>query len=307
MTDKIEETQKRLYAISEHKGVPYGRVHHVFNAEEAYRQSVLKYRGFLTLSDAFKSFFLETVEIVDIALQSELKTPSSFIYLLFVTHLTHSFQSLCGAERIATSGYPFQGYTVLRNVFDDLVLVSAALQQITDFNSIHGIDPGKELQPDEARKLRKKTDWFVREIMTGKNSGFSQQIQDELKQWNDLFDFETHGGHLSRTRALGWLKNLGPLHVLPTFDELACTMFINRFCEIGWMAHRLIPATQPPDITFSNEWKNKWRIVDDAFEGMANSLTQELGKPIGAAIVAFVKAKFPFDEHSTFPQGEPHS
>jgi len=34
---------------------------------------------------------------------------------------------------------------------------------------------------------------------------------------------------------------------------------------------------------------------------MINSLTKELGKKIGAAIVEFVTKKFPFNENSMYP------
>jgi hypothetical protein len=28
-------------------------------------------------------------------------------------------------------------------------------------------------------------------------------------------------------------------------------MFMNRYCEIAWIAHRLVPLIQPPDISFN--------------------------------------------------------
>jgi hypothetical protein len=45
----------------------------------------------------------------------------------------------------------------------------------------------------------------------------------------------------------------------------------------------------------------KWRILDDSFEITVNSLTEQLGKKIGAAMVELVKVKFPFNEKFTFP------
>jgi len=37
-------------------------------------------------------------------------------------------------------------------------------------------------------------------------------------------------------------------------------MFMNRYSEIGWMAHR--PMIQPPGVPFDNQWKDKWRVID---------------------------------------------
>lgn len=53
----IEQFMKRLKAISEHNGVAFARTHLLFEAEDAHREAVLQYRGYLALSDAFKCFF----------------------------------------------------------------------------------------------------------------------------------------------------------------------------------------------------------------------------------------------------------
>jgi hypothetical protein len=88
---------------------------------------------------------------------------------------------------------------------------------------------------------------------------------------------------------------------LPRFEEAQFTMFLNRYCEVGWMVHRLTPAIQPPGVPLPEAWMEKWRVLDDSFEIVVHSLTQQLGKKIGAAIVEFVKTKFPFNEQSVFP------
>jgi hypothetical protein len=97
------------------------------------------------------------------------------------------------------------------------------------------------------------------------------------------------------------LKGAEPLPVLPRFVDSAFAMFMNRFAEVGWMAHRLIPLVQPPGVPLPDPWKEKWRIIDESFGLTVESLTKQLGKNIGAAIVEFVKAKFPFNEQSQFP------
>ena len=296
-----ENFVKRLDAISEQDGIPYCRAHLLFDEEDKHGEAVLQYKGYLALADAFKCFFIETVELVNTESRPRIDAPLSEFYSLFLPRLCHSFKSLCGAERIANRGYPFHGYTLLRNVFDNDVLTSAALQKFTDFYSIEGVEPGKPLNIDRVRKLRKSTEYAVRQKMTGDHSGLSQQTLDELARWDALFDYETHGARLSMTQAIGWIKKTAPLPVLPRFEESEFAMFMNRFCEVGWMTHRLIPAGQPSGIPLGDVWKHKWRVIDDSFEQSVESLTRQLGKNIGAAIVEFVKAKFPFNEQSTFP------
>lgn len=296
-----EDFVKRLDAISESDGVPYGRAHLLFDEEQKHQEAILQYKGYLALSDAFKCFFLETVELINTECRPKVSAPLSEFYPIFVPRLAHSFRSLCGAERVAVCGYPYHAYTLLRNTFDNLVLTSASLQKITDFYSVEGVVPGKPHDVGAVKKLRKDTEFEVRRKMTGSQSGLTQQTLDELAKWDALFDLEVHGARLSLAAAQGWMKGTEPLPVLPRFEEMQFAMFLNRYCEVSWMTHRLIPALQPPGVPLPNAWKDKWRVLDDSFEITVNSLTQQLGKIIGAAIVELVKEKFPFNEQFEFP------
>jgi hypothetical protein len=296
-----EEFVKRLDAISESDGIPYSRAQLLFDKEQKYQEAIRQYKGYLALSDAFKCFFLETVELVNTVCRPKVTTPLSEFYAVFLPRLAHSFQSLCGAERVAISGYPYQGYTLLRNTFDNVVMTSAALQKMTDFYSIEGVTPSKPLDIAAVKRLRKYTEFAVRRKMTGSDSGLTQESLDELAKWDALFDLEVHGARLSLAGAQGWMKGLEPLPVLPKFEEMQFGMFLNRYCEVAWMVHRLTSAIQPPGAALPTAWMEKWRVLDDSFEITVHSLTQQLGKKIGGAIVELVKTKFPFNEHSAFP------
>lgn len=151
------------------------------------------------------------------------------------------------------------------------------------------------------KKLRKETEFEVRRKMTGSDSGLTPETRDELSKWDALFDFEVHGARLSFAGAQGWMKGQEPLPVLPRFEEKQFAMFVNRYCEVIWMVHRLTPAIQPPGVPLPAAWGEKWRVLDDSFEITVHSLTQQLGKKIGGAVVELVRAKFPFDEQSAFP------
>ena len=296
-----EDFVKQLEKISEESGIPYRRAHILFDKEEEHEAAALKYKGYLSLSDAFKCFFLETVELLNAECIPKVSNPISDSYSLFVPRLTHAFQSLCGTERISLRGYPYHGYTLLRNTFDSLVLMSAAIQRITDFYSIEGIDPGKPYDEKAARKFRKDTETNVRRKMTGNLSGLTVGTVEELSKWDSLFDLETHGGRLSLTRAVGWMSGKESLAVLPQFEERASGMFMNRFGEISWMLHRLLPHVQPPGLPIPGAWKDKWNVLDDSFRIYVSSLTEQLNKPIGAAVVELVTVKFPFNADSNFP------
>ncbi len=100
---------------------------------------------------------------------------------------------------------------------------------------------------------------------------------------------------------MGWMKGTEPLPVLPAYNQRSFAMFVNRYCEVAWMVHRLIPLVQPPSVPLPDSWKGKWRVLDDSFRVMVYSLTEQSGKAIGAAIVEMVTAKFPFNENMEFP------
>ena len=58
-----EEFVKRLQDISMSDGIPYGRTRLITLEEQKYNSTVLQYKGHFALSNAFKCFFLETVEL----------------------------------------------------------------------------------------------------------------------------------------------------------------------------------------------------------------------------------------------------
>lgn len=97
------------------------------------------------------------------------------------------------------------------------------------------------------------------------------------------------------------MKGQGALPVLPKFEEMPFTMFMNRFSEVGWMLHRLIPLLQVAEAPLSDGWRDKWQVLDESFAQTVESLTQQLGKAIGAAVVELVKVKFPFTAKHVFP------
>jgi hypothetical protein len=297
----LEDFVKQLDAISENDGMLYGRARLLSDAEQRHQRAILQYTVYLALSDAFKCFFLETVELINPASRKNMTEPLSELHEIFVTRLIYSFKSLCGADRVAICGYPYQAYTLLQDVFNDLVLSSAALQKVTDFYSVDGVTPGKPVDIAQVRELRKRTEFDICQKMTGKESGLTQQTQDELSNWDALFHSEVHGVHLSLAATLGFMKGTELQPALPRFDAEQFAMFVNLYFEVCWMAHRLIPALQLPGVPLSQEWMNKWAVLDNALEMTVQALTVPHGNKIGAAIVELVKTKFPFNAQSYFP------
>lgn len=296
-----EEFQSRLDAAFIFEGAKYGRVPLIHGTQNAYGQEVLQFRGHFALSDAFKAVFLEAVELMNSYCRARVSVPLSEHYPQFLPRLANAFHTLCGAECAAIHGYPRPAFTTLRNVFDDVVLVSASLQKVTNFYKIEGIDPNRKFDPDTAKRARKEEEFRVRRLMTGSESGCSADVTSELTKLNELFDIEVHGGRLSLTDAMAFMKGTGPLHVLPKFAPQTFALFMNRFSEVGWAVHRLLPAIQPPEVPMPKEWADRWSLVDESFEIAVRSLSNELGMKVGDAYAEFINAKFPFNAGSVFP------
>ena len=73
------------------------------------------------------------------------------------------------------------------------------------------------------------------------------------------------------------MQGKGVLPVLPKFTEGDFALFMNRYSEVAWSLHRLVPAMQPPDVPMPTDWADLWTLVDESFDIAVRSLTEELG------------------------------
>lgn len=302
MAVSTEEFMDRLEFISRYNDEPYGRCHLLFEEEHAYGVAVAsQMSGYLALSDAFKSFYLETVERLNTECRPKVTKRLSEFYPLFLARLNNNFETLVASERVALHGYPHQAFTMHRNNFDNAVLTAAAMQRFTDFYSIEGVVPGQAFDEKLMKSLRKKTEFSIQDIMLGAKSGLSQPTSEALNKINITFDLEVHGSRLSLAKAADWLMGTAPLRILPTFEPRGFSLHMNRYVEVAWMVCRMIPMIQPPGAPLPLDWRERWDVLDDSFRVICDAMTNECGKPIGAAFVEFVHTKLPFGADSVFP------
>jgi len=296
-----EDFVARLRRIATENGVPFARLHDLEEAESNFRLEIEKYRGYAALSDAAKCLFLEMIERINLEIRPKIKDPLPWQHAMLLEKIANNFQCLRAAELAAQHGYPLKAYTLLRNVSDDCMLISGVLQGIGDFERLDGVEAGVDFDAHAAKKLRKDEEFKIRRWVDGKDSGLTPETKAELKRLDDLYDQETHGSKLSRALNDPWLKGKGPLQVTPAFSEDRASIFMNRFIEVGWMAHRLLPLAQLSFARLAVDWREKWRVLDEAFEEATMALTKKLGKQVGAAVCELVHTKFPFTESTAFP------
>ena len=114
-----------------------------------------------------------------------------------------------------------------------------------------------------------------------------------------MFHIEVHGSRFTYAfEGKPWLTESAPLPVAPRPDANSASMYLNRSNELGWMHLRLMPMLQIHAGAFGAEWTLKWNILDESFRFAVESLTKDLGKPIGAAISHLVDTCFAFHPES---------
>jgi len=295
-----EAFQRDLETVAMYDGELLGRVNRYWHSELEYVNDIRQhFFGTLLLFHSFQSLFLETVALLN--QQQECKFPLPF-YMRFVPKLVHTFHQLCASELIATHGYPMPAYTLLRNTFDQIILISAALQGITDFFKIEGSNPPHSFSMSESKKIRKQNEYQIRRMMTGSTSGLSKETIERIKLWDSLFDLETHGAHLSLGLEMNWIQGReAALHVHPKFNTQPAAMYINRLSEVAWMCHRLIPMLQNSSYMFPETWSSKWNVVDTSFRDQVSHFANQQREQVGSAIIELVSKKFPFSAHTTYP------
>ena len=268
----------------------------IATAENEFYAKAVQMYGYMALSKAFQSFVVETVELSSQWGGQGLRPSATYGWLL--PRLVSGFQTACGAQRQALAGYPIPAFAQLRNVFDSAVVSSAVAQRFASYNEVEGVEDGVPFDPAQSLRGRKKAEFRIFAKMIGAESDLSASTREELGKLNIVFDAETHGQRMSATQAMGWMRGEGPLLFLPSYEVMGYALFLNRYCEVAWMLHRLMPFVRPEGGVIPDQWRDRWNTLDNGFRQTAVSLSAEVGKPIGDAFVEFMDKKFPFEASS---------
>jgi hypothetical protein len=301
--DKIKQWQDSLFAAFSHKGVLGGQyLGPVMDIEPNVGKAFHdKYYGHRVLTDSFMDFLGETIWK-----QGKFNNRSGWpqdreYYTICLMMFLTVFRSFRAAELLSLhGGYPLQAYIIQRSLKDQVFALCAAANGVASFRKLFGWDgfgdnPLSKEQYGQVIKSRMKIeDKIVRHII-GKDSGLSDEAQQELIQWNRLFNWEAHRGLLTMFRASKRVMDAKKFEMVlgPTPDELNETMYMNRCTEIGWMILRLLPFMRRAETPKDEDWNKKWKLLDDSFKMMVDGLGG-LGKKIAPAITELIGAKFNF-------------
>ena len=307
-----EELQQELEEAFTTEGILGKRILAIAQRELDYKILVEStFRGHQVLSLSFQEFFAETLEISASVWKEDNRKPTPPTFSEIFRWQLANFRNLRASTIIFSNGYPFDGLARLRQLKESALFLGAMLAGLTTYPKINGDDPndiekGGTFTREESgkrRTRRKKEESRVLGLMLRKKSGFSVHQLAELETWEGFFHSEVHGTRLTRFIDI---RADRPITLAPSFVELSCAMFINRYSEICWMLHRTMPILQLSYRKFGNEWARKWDLLDINFQETEKGLVT-LGKPIGRAITDFVTSKFNFspdycfDTHVKFP------
>lgn len=298
MALSVEEFIARIGALAKLEDIQVIR-----QAEQSHEDRTRAYARAHALTAGFQSFVLTTNGAAN-SIRSSVPQTAAEHYGLFIVRTLHGFQSISAADRLGAIGYPMQAFTIVRNVFDSLVLTSAAAQGFATWWDLYGIEQGKSFDAERAKRLRKAIEFRIRNKMTGVSSGLSEATIKDLGIVNRLFDYEVHDSKLSLVRAMAWFKGEAVLSTTPSFDKTQYELLLTRLVEVQWMTHRLLPLMQCGEGRFSEDWRKKWNSIDELFASMADSLSRladdKPERTIGRSITEFVKIKFPFSSEASF-------
>ena len=299
-----EELHRRLIQTFTTNGIIGNKVLQVMEHEKAYGSVVAKaYRGHEILSHSFQEFYINTIEMAASIWKDKdrLCTPPTYSESL-LWHLGN-FRSIRTIDILFHSGYPTESLARLRYLKESALFLGAMLSGLTTYSQIKGLNDSKKITEDDMDLIRKnqiKEERRIFELMLRKKSNLDKNDIVNLKRWEDYFNKETHGAFLTLAFEHGpAIKGAEATSVAPKRQHRSCAMFINRFSEIAWMLHRTLPIMQLSNHPFSDEWKNKWKLLDDNFLMVEKQLA-EMNKPIGHTFIRFMETKFPFDAEVCF-------
>jgi hypothetical protein len=296
----VAEWQKRLEDNFSSGGYVGSNLFEVLELEKAcsnYFASTFHCQS--VLIDSLQSFFIET-------LQRGLKwvdnngwpthCPSySGIYICYLT----MFRRFRACEILLLKGYPFDGYSLLRGLKDQAIIMAGIAYNLTTLTSVFGAVDIQGLSEDifkKVTKLRMQEESKIWEKLLRKDSGLSSETITELRIWERMFHQEVHGSKLSfSTDLMKWCQGKGAPSIGPTHDETSWANYMNRAVEIGWLVVRLLPYLQPVENAFGEEWYQKNEILDNSFRYVEQSFSEKR-KEIGEAFIKFVGEKFLFEK-----------
>ena len=296
----INEWQDRLADTFTVNGLVGGSLLTVHSSENtAGNYLVGTFRGQNVLLDSFQSFFIDTLSLTNDQIVSGGWPKDRINYPIALVAFFNLFRRFRACEILYIKGYPLDAYALMRDIKDRAFMLAGIARNMITFSGIIGAPPVSVVDPKEYKKQstknRKDAEHRIMHGLVGKTSGLSGAVQEDLKQWDDFFHMEMHGGSVSLTQELREISRGKLPQIGPSVIQDAYVMYINRSSEMGWMVTRLLPFLQVSEDAFGADWERKRQVLDDSFRYMLEGFSN-LGKRLGASFITMIDTKFVFKQ-----------
>ena len=296
----VAEWQKRLADTFTVNGLVGGSLLRVHNSEDAAGNYLVRtFRGQNVLLDSFQSFFIDTLTLANEQLKANGWPKNRINYPVALASFFNLFRRCRACEVLYLKGYPLDAYALMRDIKDSIFMVAGVAHNTITFSGIIGAPATPLTDPKEYKKQstknRKVAEHRITNRLMGKTSGLSIGDQENLKAWDEFFNYEVHGGGLSLTQELTAISKGRVLQIGPTVTKDAYVMYMNRSAELGWLIVRVLPLLQVSEGVFGGEWEEKRKVLDGSFRYMLESFSN-LGKALGPSFIAMVDTRFIFKQ-----------
>lgn len=299
--EKWRDDHAALRAAFTQSGVVGANLRAIDALEESFEIHVAStFRGYRLMHQCFLSFLAESLERANAHLP-----PSDgqwSLYRPLLVFVAGVFSRVRSAEVLYLHGYPWDAYSLLRDLKERAMFLASVLSGHTSLDRVLGIS-GDTSDPEQdyygllrtMAERRKREHVRVRLLMTGRTSGLPKDVQTDLRNWGELFHAEVHLSQQSYlVDGLEPYRRTGRLQLGPQKSLEAATMYMNRSIEIIWCLHRTVPIVQPRPRTFDDDWRHKWDVLDGCLGHAVEALALQ-GKELIPSVIIWVQTKFAFD------------
>lgn len=258
-----------------------------------------RYHGHRALRAAFMALFHDSlVRSARAYSNADIVHASPYQPALFLDFLTN-FRSFCAAESLLYSGYPLDGYGLLRDLKDEAGYLAALARGDTDYRRLRGYAGKEPTDLEEVRKSREAEERRLSRLTFGDELSLTDASRHAIKRWSAMFHLEVHGSRLTTTEFLGWIRSEEPLSLLPVPKERSMGVYVTTAPIIFWMHLRCLPFLQLQPSAFGVEWARKWHVLDDSFRWLLGTW-ESADKTLPGALISLIDGLFAFDTETCY-------
>lgn len=237
--------------------------------------------GFSQLMPAFFCFCLQTYD--NIANRKLENIPEKNILFNLISIPT--FWRFRAGYIIFWKGYYISGAGLLRAVFENMLTIIAVenefISEKDTFMYYSDLSIDEKLNYREIERRVQRRDAIIHNIFFGENSKLSDESKEIIKEQivKNLHNSVHKSSNAIALYARDWLMG-DSFPIFPRYHQDLSRLYSNIACLIGWIFLRTLPLLQIEKNEFSEEWKNKYQVLDTLFTDLIDSLPLEIGRAI---------------------------